>query len=192
MTCQQQTQSGNALYAILLLIRTALFPEPWGYIREVIAWRTFVKPLVRSALFQASEMLDIWSELYIIKVCLAHCGRYTTATAIPRHLQPRMLTVQIAGKCVHIRRFCVSTHKTDTGYIASILLYKPLQNHWRQRLTDILPQVLAVTTRTPARTVRQVYRECDLVGNLLKYHSRIHKVKHTPIWLTIEYWLPFI
>ena len=97
-------------------------------------------------------MFDIRTELYVVKIALAYILRKLLSATIPSHLQILMFPMQILRKLAYILRIGIAAHEAYASNFATILLHKLVENHRRKRLTNVLPQILAVTARTAART----------------------------------------
>ena len=97
-------------------------------------------------------MFDVRTKLYVVEIALAYVLRELLSATIPSHFQILMLSMQILSKLAYVLRIGIAAHEADASYLATILLHKLVENHRRKRLSDILPQILAVTARTTART----------------------------------------
>ena len=157
----------RGIFVILFL------PESRGDVGEVVANSTLVKALVGGALLQATKVLYVRTKLDVVEVALAYRLRKLLSTAVPRHLNVLVLTVQILCKLANVLRVGIAAHKANAGYLAAILLHKLVEHHWGEWLTYVFPQIVAVATRTTAWAACDVDRQRHLVGYFLEYNSCI-------------------
>ena len=98
-------------------------PEAVSYVFKRIVRRTAVEPLVCSLVFQAAEMFQIGSYLYIFEIVSVNFRRYSYAPTIPCDMISWIVSVYVSSQCVYLLWFGITTHKRDTCYIATIRRY---------------------------------------------------------------------
>ena len=162
-------------------ISKPIVPKTICNVSKVIPRGSLIQSLVGGALFQASFLRNKRSQLHIIKVYLVHLRRQLASSAIPCNLQHRVFTAKESSKGVDIIRFCITTHKAHTSDIITITPDHIVKFHCRKWCTNILPQVLAMTSRTSARTIWKINWKGHLIRNLLKDHTRIYIFQHNRI-----------
>ena len=78
----------------------------------------------------------------------------------------------------YIFRFSISTHKSNTGHIITIFFNKPHDSVCCQRISDVFPKILTMTTRTSAWTTRNIDSKSYLIGYFLKNDACIYVFQH--------------
>ena len=161
-------------------------PKPIGYIQKIIAHGTFVKTLVGGATLQASQMFDIRAKFDIIKIGTSDRRRYARPSTVPCHLERGMLTMDMSGQHVDVCRFGITPHQADAGDVGAIITDETVHLHGCEGCADVLPQILAVASRTAAGTTGDVDGERHFIGYLLEYDSCIDVFQHNGTILVIN------
>ena len=123
-------------------------------------------------------MLDERTYLNIVKIGLADAAGNADAPTIPSHLEHRIGFVNILCQLVDTLGISITTHKGNTGDVAAILLHKIINSIGIQGKPDVLPKVAAVAAWAATGTIRNINRQCHLVGYLLEYDACIDVFKH--------------
>ena len=126
-------------------------------------------------------MLNVRTDLYIVEIALVNQTGDDGLATIPSHLILRMVAMHVLGKNIDVLRFCIPAHETNTGNTIPVIPDKSVKYHGRERLTNISPQILGMTSRTTAGTIGDINRECYLIGNLLKDNTSIDVLQHKAI-----------
>ena len=161
-------------------------PKPIGYIQKIIAHGTFVETLVGGATLQASQMFDIRAKFDIIKIGTSDRRRYARPSTVPCHLERGMLTMDMSGQHVDVCRFGITPHQADAGDVGAIIPDETIHLHGCEGRADVLPQILAVASRTAAGTSGDVDGERHFIGYLLEYDSCIDVFQHNGTILVIN------
>ena len=88
------------------------------------------------------------------------------------------MLVNVFGNLAHTIVLRIAAHKTDACYVATVTLHEPVNGVHGERFTNVIPQILAVTTGTTTRTIGDVDGKGHLVRNLLKDDVGIYIFKH--------------
>ena len=126
-------------------------------------------------------MLDIWAYLDIIEISFVDNRGNTNASAVPSHMELRMVLVDILRQLVDTLGVGITTHKGYTGNVGTILRNEIIDGIGVKRQTDVFPKIMAVTPRTVTRAIRDVYCQCHFVGYLLEYYTCVYVFQHFAI-----------
>ena len=137
-----------------------------------------IETLVGRWLFEGAKMFEIRPYLDVVEVCLVDSRRDAYASTVPRHLVLRMLLVDILRQHIDPHWIVIATHKGNTGDVLTIFFHEGIQGLRIQRQPDVLPEIMAVATRTVTRAIRDVDGQCHFVGYLLKDNVRINVLQH--------------
>ena len=153
-------------------------PEARGDVFKLAISRLTVEALVGGAVFQSAEMTDVRANLDVVELFLVHISRHLCATSVPSHFIIRIMLVNVFGNLAHTIVLRIAAHKTDACYVATVTLHEPVDGVHGERFTNVIPQILAVTTGTTTRTIGDVDGKGHLVRNLLKDDVGIYIFKH--------------
>ena len=81
-----------------------------------------IKTLISGGLLQRAEVTNKGPDFDIVEVLFGDKGRDDGLAAVPRHLELRMLLVDILSQEVDTLRVVVATHEGDTGDVLTVLL----------------------------------------------------------------------
>ena len=126
-------------------------------------------------------MPDKGADLDVVEVLLVDRGGYDRLATIPGHLELWMLLMDILCKHVDAFRIGIASHEGDTGDVTAILLHEAVDGLCVEGQSDILPEVVAVTTRAVTRAIRDINCQCHFVWYLLKYDACIDVLQHKAI-----------
>jgi len=121
---------------------------------------------------------DEGANLYIVEIVFGDKGRDDSLTAVPRHLELRILLMDILCQLVDTPGIAVAAHEGDAGEVGAVLIDEVVDGIRIQRQSDVLPKVMAMTPRTVTRTIRDVNCQCHFVGYLLEYDVGIDVLQH--------------
>lgn len=164
-------------FALLFLF----LPEPFGDVFELAGGGFAVHALIGGALAERSEMTYVRSYLDVVEVGLHDEGGNAEASAVPRHFEGGMMLVDVLRQTVDGTRVGVATHEGYAGDVFTVFLNEGVDGGGVERQSDVLPQVVAMTARTVARTVGQVDGKRHFVRHLLKYYSGIDIFEHSSV-----------
>ena len=134
--------------------------------------------MVGRGTLQRTKMANVGPHLDVVEVGLADGAGNAQSATVPRHLKLRVFLVNVLCQHVDALGVAVATHKGEAGDVLSVFIHKGVDGICIQRKTDVLPQILAVTTRTATRAVGDVDGQRHFVGNLLKDNVGISVFEH--------------
>lgn len=155
-----------------------LLPEPFGDVFKLAGGGFAVHALIGGALAERSEMTYVGSYLDVVEVGLHDEGGNAEASAVPRHFEGGMMLVDVLRQTVDGTRVGIATHEGYAGDVFTVFLNEGVDGGGVERQSDVLPQVVAMTARTVARTVGQVDGKRHFVRHLLKDYSGIDVLQH--------------
>ena len=110
----------------------------------------------------------------MVEIAKVYFVRQYSPSAIPSRLQLRVGTSHPSCEGIDFFWCCIASHEGYTSNILAVIFEHDIERHSIKRLSNIFPKVLAMTPKAVARAVRDIYRERDLIRNLLKDHARIY------------------
>lgn len=156
----------------------SLLPEAGGDVFEVVGVCLAVEALVGGGFLQGAEVADEGTYLDIVEVGLVDGGRNADATAVPRHLELRVLLVDILCQEVDTLGVGIAAHEGEAGDIVTILRHECVDGIRVEWQSDVFPEILTVAARTVAGAVADVDGQGDLVGYLLEDDICIDVLEH--------------
>ena len=122
-----------------------------GLLPRIIVGVT-VKPLVGGGAVERTEVLEVRTDLDVVEIVLVHLQWHAHPAAVPRHLQLRILLMDVLCQTVDAARFGVTAHESDAGDVLAVLLHKFVDGVGGERHADIFPQILRVAAGATAGT----------------------------------------
>lgn len=156
----------------------SLLPESAGDVFPLPFCCSLVEPLVGGGLAERSEMSEVRAELDVVEEALVDERREACASAVPCHLELRMVLSEVLCQSAHFGRVGVASHEGDAGDVALVAADERVEFVGRERRASVFPQVLAVASGASAGTGGDVDGEADLVGHFLKDDSCIDVFEH--------------
>jgi hypothetical protein len=89
-----------------------------------------------------------------------------------------MVLVNILCQTVDGLRIRVTSHKSEAGDIRTEALNEIIERRGSKGNTYIVPEIMAVTARTPTGTVADIDSQRHLIGYLLKNNSCVYVFEH--------------
>ena len=175
--CQKIDVNGN-VNRLCLHRDVALAPEAIGDVLERAVHQLAVEALISGGRLERTEVLDVRTNLDVVKVLLVDHRGNADATAVPCHMELRMVLVDVLRQLVDAARVGIAAHEGDAGDVGTILRHEVVDGIGIERHADVVPEVTAVTPRTVTRAIRDVNCQCHLVGYLLEYNACIYVFQH--------------
>ena len=143
-------------------------PESAGDVFKGAVGLLLVEPRVSGGLLQWAEVAYEGAYFDIVEVGLVDDGWYAQSAAIPCYAVLGVGLMDIYCEFVDGLGLCVTAHEGYAGDVGAVLLDKAVDGGSVKRRAAVLPQVLAVASRTAARAVGDIDGQGYLVGYLLK------------------------
>ena len=141
-----------------------------------------VEHLVRGAFVQTAAALLIGSELDVVQTFVV-LGEQAFGFPIPLGTPtiPTRLEFRTVFDCEQQIKdsigICVATHETDTGD-SPVLTYQIEERFFVKLFSRVIPQILAVTSRTMVRTIGDTNAQIHFVRNLRKGYNSVYVFQH--------------
>ena len=168
-------------------------PEAVGDVLKRSVFQETIEPLIGGWLAERTQMADVGANLDEVEVALLYVGWNAQPSAVPCHLELRMLLMDVLCQQVQALRVCIASHEGDAGDVAPILADEIVNGIGVQRKSDVFPQIMTVTARAATWTIGYVDGQRHLVGYLLKNNACVYVLQHFGNFIMRErsvFWLP--
>ena len=137
-----------------------------------------VETLVGGGTLQRTEVTDERPYLDVVEVGDGDTGGDEGTAAVPRHMKLRVLLVQILRQDIDSFWVAVAAHEGEAGDVVAEALHEIVERFGVEWKSYVLPEIMAVTARTPTGASADVDGQRHLIGYLLKYTACVDVLKH--------------